>query len=130
MKEAAAKADELIANEIARQDRMWGEANERADSSQRQLMHAAMAQLDLLDLKHMGENSESAVEIVKEMTYPEDWGGFRDYGSDVANLVVASAYLRQEIKRLIANGEGTHRASRNPETQPYQGSDQPAVIEP
>lgn len=130
MKEAAAKADELIANEIARQDRMWGEANERADSSKRQLMHAAMAQLDLLDLKHMGENSESAVEIVKEMTYPQDWGGFRDYGSDVANLVVASAYLRQEIKRLIANGESTHRASRNPETQPYQGSDQPAVIEP
>lgn len=50
----------------------------------------------------------------------------QDYGSDVANLAVAAAYIRQEIKRLIAHGADTTRTSRDPATQPYTG-DQPAV---
>jgi hypothetical protein len=41
-------ADELIDAEIARQDRMWGEAKERADASKGQLLHAAQAQLELV----------------------------------------------------------------------------------
>lgn len=115
------QADELIAAEVAKQDRMWGVANERADSSHGQLMHAAMAQLDALQDRIQGE--PDAFEEVPP-AYPDDWTGFRDYGSNVANLVVAAAYLRQEIKRRIANGEDTTRKSRDPATQPYTG-DQP-----
>lgn len=128
----AKKADELIAAEIARQDRMWGEQNERADISRGQLFHAALSQLDLLDLKvAFNLPSEEAVMTVLDMgTFPKDWGGFRDYGSDIANLVVAAAYIRQEITRKLKNGESTYRAPRNPETQPYDGSCTPAVIEP
>ena len=39
---------------------------------------------------------------------------------------VAAAFLRQEMKRLIASGADTTRKSRDPVAQPYTG-DQPAV---
>lgn len=126
--QAANVADELIKSEIARQDRMWGAFNERTDISDGQLFDAGHAQLWLVMSKADGASPENALRSA-QCLYPEDWGGFRDYGSDVANLVVAVAFLRQEIKRRIMNGEDTTRTSRNPETQPYTG-DQPNVIEP
>lgn len=121
---AAELADSLIAGEVARQDRMWGVANEHADSSKGQLQHAAMAQLEATDMKVSG--IAGAFDSVPAI-YPADWSGFRDYGSNVANLVVAAAFLRNEIKRRIALGEDTTRTSR-PASQPYTG-DQPAVQE-
>jgi len=120
---AAQDADAIIAGEVARQDQMWGVANERADSTQGQLLRAGLAQLEALLLRRDGEaNTFGGAPNV----YPADWSGFRDYGSDVANLAVAAAYIRQEIKRLIAQGADTTRTSRDPATQPYTG-DQPAV---
>jgi hypothetical protein len=121
---AGIDADRLIKEEIERQDKMWGVANERADASDGQLMMAGIAQLDaLFDRRNGIENAfEGAPEI-----YPVGWSGFRDYGSDVANLVVSIAFLRQEVKRLIAEGESTYRAPRNPESQPYT-ADQPKTI--
>ena len=121
-------ADKLIADEIARQDRMWGLSNERAAVDKGQLLRAAFAQLDLLGLKRDGYDDATALSIAAD-NYPEGWTGFRDYGSKVANLVVAAAFLRQEIKRCIANGERTFRSSRDLAKQPYTGA-QPAVIEP
>lgn len=123
---AGPQADALIADEIARQDKMWGVANERADSELGQLAQAAAAQL--MAIVRMGWNTANMRAVIfddaRAEFYPGDWSGFRDYGSDVANLVVAAAYIRQEIKRRIAKGESTHRTSRNPQTQPYTG-DQP-----
>jgi hypothetical protein len=116
-------ADDIIASEVARQDAMWGRSNDRADSSKGQLLKAGIASVVAVQARRDGFidafNSPPPI-------YPSDWSGFRDYGSDVANLAVAAAYIRQEMKRLIANGEPTHRLSRDPVAQPYTG-DQPAV---
>lgn len=130
MDDAATQADELIAAEVARQDRMWGAENERADISNRQLHLAALAQLDFLELRESGRTNEEALHMAKGFFFPDDWGGFRDYGSAVANLVVAAAYIRQEIARRVRAGESTHRTSRNVETQPYNENCKPSVIEP
>lgn len=127
--QSARVTDSLIAAEIGRQDRMWGETNDRADISKGQLFHAAQAQILFLDLLAAGNSKEDAVMICLEQVYPPDWSGFRDYGSGIANLVVAAAYLRQEIVRRIRNGESTFRSSRDPVAQPYT-ADQPNVIEP
>jgi hypothetical protein len=119
--EAGLKADELIAKEVAGQDKMWGVANERTDSNDGQLLLAGTSQaLALIDRR---QGDEDAFESPPDI-YPVDWSGFRDYGSDVANIVVAIAFLRQEAKRLIASGADTTRKSRQP-TQVYTG-DQPA----
>lgn len=117
------EADKLIAAEIAGQDKMWGTANDRADVSGGQMLAAALAQSHALHARRVDGTpidyrSPPAI-------YPADWGGFRDYGSDIANLVVAAAYLRQEIKRLIANGEPMTRLTRDQATQPFT-ADQPA----
>lgn len=121
--EAGKKADELIAAEIEKQDRMWGVANERADSSHGQLLRAGLAQTIALHDRLEGDPDAFSI---PPTCYPADWSGFRDYGSNVANLVVAVAFFRQEIKRRIALGEDTTRKSRDPVAQPYTG-DQPAV---
>lgn len=118
-------ADTLIASEVTTQDKMWGDANERADSMKGQLLDAAAAQVDAIRTA-MHEpylKREIAFEQARDGYYPRDWSGFRDYGSDIANLVVAAAYLRNEIKRRLLKGESYHRAPRQ---QPYTG-DQPAV---
>ena len=129
--EAGLKADELIAKEVAGQDKMWGVTNERTDSNDGQLLTAGVSQaLALIDRRQGDEDAfESPPDIVPPAhwtvcDYPVEWSGFRDYGSDVANIVVAIAFLRQEAKRLIANGADTTRKSRQP-TQVYTG-DQPA----
>ena len=105
-------ADLLIAREIRKQDDMWGVSNERADVTGGQLMHAGMAQLDALFDRQNGEPDPFGQ---PPALYPTGWTGFRDYGSDVANLVVAVAFLRQEIKRKIAAGEDTTRLARRPD---------------
>lgn len=128
-------ADQLIAAEIAKQDGMWGETNERADASKSQILRAATAQCVALSLSQNfaalwpgGNRAEQRVEAfnkAKHDFYPTDWSGFRDYGSDVANMVVAAAYLRNEIKRRIRNGESTYRAPRDAKTQPYDPATTP-----
>lgn len=120
--EAGRKADEIVAAEVARQDRMWGVANERADSSDGQLLKAGLSQAMALEGRRQGFDTFNHV----PPTYPKDWSGFRDYGSDVANLAVVAAFIRQEIKRLLAKGEDTTRLERNQVTQPYK-FDQPAT---
>jgi hypothetical protein len=117
-------AENLIAAEVERQRAMWGESNERADASQGELMHAAMAQLDALYDKQAGIGDAFDA---PPAVYPLSWGGFRDYGSDIANLVVAVAFLTNEIARKLRAGEDYTRKSRNPDTQPYT-ADQPAAV--
>lgn len=116
-------ADEIIAKEVAGQDKMWGVSNDRADANSGQLLSAGLAQLEALYLRRSGE--ATAFDEPPQV-YPLGWSGFRDYGSDVANLAVVVAFLRQEMKRLIALGGSTYRKPRDPVTQPYTG-DQPAV---
>lgn len=122
--EAGRKADEIIAKEVSGQDKMWGFANERTDSNNGQLLAAGLAQAHALYERRV----DGAPIDDKNLPscYPEGWSGFRDYGSDVANLAVAAAFIRQEMKRLIAAGADTTRTSRNVATQPYTG-DQPAI---
>ena len=120
---AGQKADEIIAKEVSGQDQMWGVANERTDANGGQLLAAGASQAYALHAKRAGQGE--AFESPPPF-YPSDWSGFRDYGSDVANLAVAAAVIRQEMKRLIAAGADLTRTSRNPATQPYKG-DQPAV---
>jgi len=102
----------LIFQEMDKQDSMWGPMNERADISNNQLQHAGMAQLDALFDRQNGEPDafDSAPEI-----YPQDWSGFRNYGSDVANKVVAVAFLIQSIKHDILQGKDTTRLARQPD---------------
>jgi hypothetical protein len=124
--EAGSLADRLSALEVAIQDRMWGDANERADSTENQLIGAAQAQLQLTWLIADGVTPERARALAYLEHYPEGWDGFRSYGSPVANLVVAAAYLRSEIKRRILNGEDTTRTARGEAyttAQPYVSSD-------
>lgn len=118
---AGAKADEMIATEVAIQDAMWGEANDRADATQNQLLAAAHAQIALAQLKAMGFGSEDAVSLAKGY-YPTTWNGFRDYGSVAANLAVAGAYIRSEIKRQVMLGADLTRTKRG---EPYKGPDFP-----
>jgi hypothetical protein len=120
MLQAGELADDFIQGEIARQDRMWGVANERADSANGELLDAAFAQMMATRLRRQGAEDPFATPDV----FPKAWSGFRDYGSDVANLAVVAAYVRQEMKRLIAAGADTTRKSRDPVRQPYIG-DQP-----
>jgi hypothetical protein len=120
---AGLKADNLIATEVEIQDRMWGDANERADSTNNQLMRAAQAQIVLLGGKLSGLSPDEATANASAF-YPPDWNGFRDYGSNVANLVVAAAFIRSEIKRRILLGEDTTRAKRG---EVYKGPDFPYV---
>lgn len=123
---SVAKADELIAAEIGRQGRMWGV--ERDDTTSGEMQGAAMAQLDFVGMRQDGE--PLALKWAEDAWYPENWCGFRDYGSDVANLAVAAAYIRNEIARKIRAGESTERTSRNVVEQPYCELNQPKVIEP
>ena len=119
-------ADHLIANEVAVQDRMWGQANERGDSKGNQLLDAAMAQLVLTKLLADGATEEQAVAEALAF-YPKGWEGLRSYGSIAANLAVAGAFVRSEAKRRIAEDEDYTRTQRGqPYTiaKPYVSSDQ------
>jgi hypothetical protein len=128
---AGAKADALIATEVAIQDRMWGEANDRADAQRNQLLKAGTAQLVLTESKVNGALPDDAVSQARYF-YPSDWGGLRDYGSNIANLVVAAAFIRSEIKRRLMLGEDTTRTKRgepyNPACTPNVSADVAAAL--
>lgn len=110
---AGLKADALLAAEAVIQDKMWGVDNNRADALNGELRLAAMAQLMLVTLQTDGTPTDAAIATAKAAFYPENWDGFRDYGTRVANLVVAGAFIRSEIKRLIAAGEPFDRSNRD-----------------
>ena len=130
--EAGKTADQLIAAEVAVQDKMWGDANERAKADRGELLSAAVAQLTFVHDRDVigGIAEESALALAKARYYPSDWDGFRSYGSTVANLAVAGAYIRNEMKRLIAAGEDTTRTKRGEaypgRNTPYMSSEQAA----
>lgn len=113
--EAQAITRRLVDVEFAVQCKMWDEENGRADSAKGELMSGAMTALDLIALKRAGLASSTAVKIAAADFYPENWSGFRDYGSDVANLVVANAFILSEITRLVALGADRTRLSRAPD---------------
>jgi hypothetical protein len=124
---AGRRADKLIAGEVQLQDAIWGVANDRANVRGGEMLLAATAQLTLVRAKAV-VRPELWPEVERQCLrniYPKDWTGFRDYGSDIANLVVAGAYIRQEIKRKLMLGEDATRSSR-PKDKPYTGTDQPA----
>lgn len=132
-------ARRLIETEVNVQNKKWGEANERSDVSGGELLRAAIAQATAV-----ARASEEAAAIAKaasassalettidymaireeifagiaESIYPLAWSMFRDYGSDIANLVVAAAYIENEIKRRLAAGEDTYRTARG---ETYKG---------
>lgn len=108
--EASRIASALTDAEFNVQTKMWGA--DRPDYQKGELMSAAMTSLDLVAIKRAGLPSATAVKIANADFYPEDWSGFRDYGTDIANLVVAAAFLKSEITRLIAAGEDRTRAPR------------------
>lgn len=83
------------------------------------------AQILLVKLLEEDCPLEEAVAISLDAAYPETWdqGAFRSYGSSVANLVVAAAFLRNEIKRRVARGADTTRSKRG---EPYTTA-QPAM---
>ena len=114
----------IIAEEVARQDQMWGDANERADVSQNQLIKAALAQLQETSRKASG--SPSAFDQVPPI-YPPTWSGFRDYGSITANLAVVAAYCQNEIKRRLLAGEEHFRRPRDWKAEPYDDKNTPYV---
>ncbi len=124
---AALHADQLIAEEIALTFRLYpGSENENAKG---ELIDAAIAQAtfirgrDGIRRDYAAAHPDVAKRFidqtfadVRDGIFPPTWPKhvFRDYGSDVANLVVAAAYLRNEIKRRIFLGEDTHRTTKEP----------------
>lgn len=126
--EAAAEfARKLLETEVATQMKMWGDVN-RVDGANGELMRAAMTSLDLVFLKTEGKlESHTAEKIARSDFYPENWqpNAFRDYGTRIANLVVAGAFIQNEIVRCLVNGEDWTRAPR-PVEKSYTGT-QPAM---
>lgn len=115
----------IVGTEMERQDKMWGAINERADTTQGQLVRAALAQLQATCNRDFNGDADAFSTVPP--VYPEDWSGFRDYGSSIANLAVVAAYIQQEIRRRIRAGESEFRKPRDPVAQPYT-KDQPAEI--
>jgi hypothetical protein len=114
--------DELISAELAKQNQSFGPMSARSDIHNGEYQHAGMAQIDALFDRQNGEPDPfgSTPEI-----FPQHWSGFRDYGSDVANLVVAVAFFTQEIKRKLLAGEDYIRLARTAQ-QPF-AADAPLI---
>lgn len=123
IQQANERAVEMIANEVALQDKMWGDDNARAKHQDGQLLGAALAQAQAIHSvrEYPADPRSLSFEIAHDNYFPKDWdkNAFRDYGSDIANLVVAAAFLHQEIKRRLLVGEDTMRSKREP-AQAYQ----------
>jgi hypothetical protein len=103
-------AAKLVNDEAAIQVRMWADTDGKRPSGNRELMHAGIAHLQALDMKLDG--FDWAFQAPPDI-YPVGWSGFRDYDSNVANLVVAAAFIQSEIAARILNGESTYRAPRS-----------------
>lgn len=114
--------DELISAELAKQNQSFGPMANRTDIQSGEFQLAGMAQLDALFDRQ--NNEPGAFDSPPEI-FPQDWSGFRDYGSDVANLVVAVAFLTQEIKRKLLIGEDYTRLARTAQ-QPF-AADAPLI---
>jgi hypothetical protein len=140
---AGFRADSLIGDEVRlqEQDKMWGLSNDRADVTKDQMIRAATAQVIIVVEKGeirrthidntnliMDKRMPALLEDIRETVFPPGWSGFRDYGSDIANLVVAAAYLRQEIKRRIMLGEDETRAHHAPD-QTYNPAFAPNAVD-
>jgi hypothetical protein len=115
---AANLVDDFIAHELERQLLMWGSPLDRPDNASGELLQGGIAQLDAVFDRRNGELGafDEAPQI-----YPENWDhtAFRDYGSDVANIVVSICLLYQEALRLTASGADTTRLPRDPFHQAY-----------
>jgi hypothetical protein len=112
-------AEDLIKWEMELQDQMWGAGTDNIEAiNDGQFQRAAMGQLTALFEK---ENGDPDAFSSPPPIFPEDWdpGTFRDYGTGIANLVVAAAWLTQEIRRRLNNGESRKRSPRDPVRQPY-----------
>jgi hypothetical protein len=114
----------IIDKEVNGQLNMWGDSSERSDSTEGQLFFAGLAQLMALETKQAAGHWPAMVPAI----YPEGWSGFRDYGSDIANLAVGIAFLTNEMARKIGLGEDTYRRPRDSSDTPY-ADPQPAAFE-
>lgn len=110
--EAEKKAIDLVLAEIGLQNGMWGSASTRTDIQDGQLFAGGFAQLEATFDRRF-DYPGAFVELPD--CYPEDWSGFRSYGGDIPNIVVGVAFLVQEIKRLLMNGEDPTRLARRPD---------------
>ena len=122
----------IIAAEVSVQNEKWGEDHTNSPAyANRQLIGAAIAQAYALSLKTSAEGPDANLDsgstyFSDDAAYwPRDWQGMRDYGSDIANLAVAGAWIAQEIGRLAALGQSQYRRPRGTE-EPYTGKYQPA----
>lgn len=110
-------ARNLIDSEVATQQKMWGEDVVRVDCADGQLVQAAQASCLLTMLKadvgFVG-TAQQAEKLAADAFYPANWSGFRDYG-DTYNLVVAAAFLQNEIARRVFVGDDYSRKPRAPE---------------
>lgn len=102
-------AEQLIASEVAKQNIEWySPSNPRGGTNNGQLLMAAMAYMRAVDMvahNTLERSREALFDTCKAVFFPCDWTGFNDKGTDVDNLVVAAAYIQQEIKRRLMLGE-------------------------
>jgi hypothetical protein len=101
--------EESITAEIANMNAKWGPVSQRTDILDGQFFEAMLAQADATFDRRNGE--PDAFDVPPEV-FPQNWSGFRDYGSDFANLAVIAAYAQQEMLRLAMFGQDTTRLSR------------------
>lgn len=110
------RARDLIVNEIKRRNDLGYPTATRG-----QLLNAAMAYMHAIESVTNNVLDRTRVSIFDACLacyYPADWHGFHDQGSDVANLVVAAAFLQQEIARRLSLGEASFRTEPAKVTPP------------
>lgn len=114
--------DQMIEKEVNVQIAMWGASRLKSSINSSQLLSAAIASASAIwadrTMPEEPGGRVAAFEVAKENYYPSDWDptAFRDYGSDVANLIVAIALLRNQVLDMVSNGEDTTRSRRG---EPY-----------
>ncbi|WP_315740001.1 hypothetical protein [Bradyrhizobium sp. SZCCHNR1093] len=126
VQQAQSKVFELVFAEISKQNEMWGAMNECADVTNGELLMAGIGQLDAVFDRRNGD--ETAFDE-PPMIYPQNWSGFRSYGGDIPNIIVAAAFALQEAKRLLMNGEDPTRLARRPDQKFNPETGLPATIE-
>ena len=109
-----AETNRLIDEELVVQRKKWGDTTGRDDATNGELAHAAEAQL--AGLRTYLETGTFPNPL--PAPYPAGWSNGRDYGSPIANLVVAAAFLKNEIDRRLRLGEDSTRRARDPKTEP------------
>lgn len=124
--EAEKQILDLIAAELGLQNQMWGDANERADISKGQLFGAGLAMFTAM--KGRRERNVDAFYAIPE-TYPKDWSGFRDYGTDIPCGVVGICFMIQEAKRLLMEGVDPTRLARRPDQKYNPATGLPNQVE-